>query len=466
MKIMPMAETEKDHFTTLYKKLMTPTKTLCAREFTFSGYTYGEVFELAAGLKKTLTRRGAKKVLCLCTENKAVTAACLLASLSGACQIILPYSFSAHALAEMYETVGFNAAIADHPEEMPPNVEIITPVIGNIADINPEEIRHTDTPFLQLFTGGSTGKPKVWSKSPRNLLAEAFYLKEKFDISAKDLFVSTVPPYHIYGLLFSVLAPLCAQAKVLPDIYTFPQEIISTTNKHKATILVSVPIHYRALKVDNLAAPSLKIAFSSSGVLNRSDSIYFQKKTGLGITEIYGSTETGGIASRSISEQTESWKPFDIVSWRISGKRLSIKSPFISAEIERDADGFCITGDEVQPEKDNRFILLGRADGIVKVAGKRVDLLDVQNKILALPTVRDAVVISLPADKGRESVIAALVVCKLTELQLKKMMMEDVEPYAIPRRIKIVSAISRTTTGKIDFRRVEEIFLADQDKHL
>ncbi len=459
-----MTDVQKNHFTSLYNKILAPPKALCHKDFTLSGYSYGEIFELAAGIKKILSRRGGQKTLCLCTEKKAVTAACILASLSGACQLILPYSFSSHALMEMYEAVGFNAAISDHPEEIPSGVEIITPLPGSMAAIIPEEIRNPDEPFLRLFTGGSTGKPKVWSKSPRNLFAEAFYLKEKFAISEKDLFVSTVPPYHIYGLLFSVLVPFVAHAKVLPDIYTFPQEIISTINKHKATVLVSVPIHYRALKVNNLSAPSLKIAFSSSGVLNRSDAIHFQKKTGLGITEIYGSTETGGIASRSINEHTESWKPADVVSWKISGKRLSIQSVFASPEMERDADGFCVTGDEVQKEKGNRFVLLGRADGIVKVAGKRVDLLDVQNKILELPTIRDAVVIALPAEKGRESVIAALVAGDLTEIQLKKMMQEKLEPYAMPRRIKIVSSIARTATGKVDFHKIEQVFLAGGNK--
>jgi acyl-coenzyme A synthetase/AMP-(fatty) acid ligase len=454
-----MDETQKDLFNNLYKKILAPSKTLCQKDFTSYGYSYGEVFELAAGLKKTLARRGSEKTLCICTENKAVIAACVLASLSGACQLILPYSFSAHALLEMYEAVGFNAAIADHPEEMPAGVEIITPLPAAAENINPDLIRNPDEPFLRLFTGGSTGKPKVWSKSPRNLFTEAFYLKEKFALSDKDLFVATVPPYHIYGLLFSVLVPFVAHARVLPDVYTFPQEIVSTINKHKASVLVSVPIHYRALKVDNLSAPSLKVAFSSSGVLDRSDGLHFHKKTGLGITEIYGSTETGGIASRCISEHTESWKSFNIVSWKLIGQRLSIRSDFVSPEMERDVEGYCLTGDEARTEKDNRFVLLGRADGIVKVAGKRVDLLDVQNKIKTLPTVRNAVVVALPAEKGRESVIAAVVACDLTETHLKKLLMDMLEPYAIPRRVKIVSSITTSATGKIDRRRIEQLLM-------
>ena len=456
-----MLTDEKDHFTGAYQKIFSPSKTLCLREFIYSGATFGDIYALAAGLKKTLLRRGPEKCVCLCTENKAVIAASILASLSGACKLVLPYAFSAHALMEMYEAVGFDAAIADHPEDLP-GVEIITPLAGRQDDIAPETMRDPDKPFLSLFTGGSTGKPKVWSKTPRNLLAEAFYLRDKYDITSRDLLASSVPPHHIYGLLFSVLLPLLAHARVLPEVFAFPQEIISTVNRQKVTVLISVPVHYRSLKVENLSLPSLRMAFSSSGVLNRADAAFFLKKTGLGITEIYGSTETGGIASRNMTENTESWLAADVVSWRLSGKRLAVKSDFVSGEMERDMDGFCVTGDEVQPDKNNRFMLLGRADGIVKVAGKRVDLLEVQNKIQTLPLVRDVVVIGLPAEKGRENIIAALVACDLTESQLRKMMLEKLEPYAMPRRIKIVPHITRTATGKTDFRRVEKIFLTDK----
>lgn len=453
---------KRESFISLYENFPILSKNVTRKEYTFSGYSYGDVLELAAGLKEIMARRSGKKVLCLCTTNKAVTAASILASLTGACQLILPYSFSAHAMMEMSEATGFKYAIADHPEEMPPGVDVITPLPASGEIISGEKMLDPDKPFLRLFTGGSTGKPKVWSKSPRNLLTEAFYLKEKFGLGDKDLFVATVPPYHIYGLLFSVLIPFIARASVLPDIYTFPQEIISTINKHKASVLVSVPIHYRVLNVENLSLPSLKIAFSSAGALDSSDSAYFFNKTGLGITEIYGSTETGGIASRSISERKDSWKAFNIVSWKLTGSRLSVKSDFTSPEMDRDEEGYCLTGDEVLQEKDNRFSLLGRADGIVKVAGKRVDLLDVQTKIKKLPTVSDAYVMALPTDKGRESVIAALVVCDLTETHLKKLLADVLEPYAVPRRLKIVSSIARTAAGKIDRRRVEKLFAANQ----
>jgi acyl-coenzyme A synthetase/AMP-(fatty) acid ligase len=456
-----MTAVKKNSFDVLYKNIPALSGKVSRKEFTLSGYTYDDVFALAAGLKKKLAKRTGDKMLCLGTANKAVTAASILAALNGACQLILPHSFSVRALTEMSEATGFQFAIADRPEEMPVGVDIITPSPADPGEIIPERLINPDKPFLRLFTGGSTGKPSVWSKSPRNLLTEALYLKEKYALCENDLFVATVPPYHIYGLLFSVLIPFASRACVLPDIYTFPQEIISTVNKHKASVLISVPIHYRALKVDNLSLPSLKAAFSSAGALDRSDGLYFYKKTGLGITEIYGSTETGGIASRCVSDKTEQWKAFDIVSWKLTGGRLSVKSDFTSPEMKRDQEGFCLTGDEAREEKENCFVLLGRADGIVKVAGKRVDLLEVQNKIKALPNIRDAYVMALPTDKGRESVVVAVVACSLKETLLRKLLMDKLEPYAVPRRVKIVPSISRTATGKIDRRRVEKLFLAD-----
>jgi acyl-coenzyme A synthetase/AMP-(fatty) acid ligase len=81
----------------------------------------------------------------------------------------------------------------------------------------------------------------------------------------------------------------------------------------------------------------------------------------------------------------------------------------------------------------------------------------VQNKIKTLPTVSDAIVVALTTENGRESVIAAVVACDLTETHLKKLLMDMLEPYAVPRRVKIVSSITRTATGKIDRRRIEQL---------
>jgi len=91
---------------------------------------------------------------------------------------------------------------------------------------------------------------------------------------------------------------------------------------------------------------------------------------------------------------------------------------------------------------------LGRADGIVKVAGKRVDLLDVQNKNKTLQRLVMLLLWQCPRRRTGK-LIAAVVACDLTETHLKKLLTDMLEPYAVPRRVKIVSSIARTATGKM-----------------
>jgi len=430
-----------------------------SREFIIAGYTYGEVYRLAANICMLhKTSACDSEAICLCTTDKALIAAALLASLHGGPRIIIPYSFSRQALQDTRETMAFSKILSDSKEISCPDTEIITPVMLSGTSHLPEYRRHPDEPFVTLFTGGSTGKSKLWSKTPRNLFGEALYLCHEFGLTSDDIIISTVPPQHIYGLLFSVLLPFISSCKLLPELYTFPREILEAINKYNASILVSVPPHYRVLKIDNLQKCSLRMAFSSAGILNKNDADFFYLKTGIDITEIYGSTETGGVATRQRLVDGETWKSFDIVDWKIKNKRLHVRSDFLSPELPRDEAGFFMTADRVKPEGKKRFTLSGRIDDIVKVGGKRVDLVDVQKKIKQIPGVRDAVVFTIPARNGRENDIAAMVAGNITVSQLRLCLGEVNEPYAIPRHFSIVDSIPVTPTGKYDRTLIEQIF--------
>ncbi|MCP4754105.1 MAG: acyl-CoA synthetase, partial [Proteobacteria bacterium] len=204
--------------------------------------------------------------------------------------------------------------------------------------------------------------------------SEAIYLSNKFSISHDDRFVATVSPYHIYGLLFSVLIPLISSAGVLDDICTFPKEISSAIEKHSATVLAAVPLHYRVLHSHGIPGSSLRLAFSSAGVLAEGDNDAFFKQNGISVVEIYGSTETGGIASRRRTKGEAGFTPFDNIVWKIVDERLHVQSEFISPEIKKDSNGFFKTGDRARIIDENSFRLLGRSDAVTKVGGKRVDL--------------------------------------------------------------------------------------------
>jgi len=425
------------------------------KDFVVSTYTYEDIYQLAAGISEQFTSSSEKeKILCLATEDKGLIAASVLASLLYDLVLVLPYAYSKHVLKELQEETGFTKAIGNKTENLPPGIEIITPITSSsFPDISLFPDRNEldpDKVFLKLFTGGSTGKSKIWAKTYRNLIGEAIYLSEKFDVSEKDIIISTVPPYHIYGLLFSVLLPFVSSASVMPDIYIFPKEIISVIKKASPTILVSIPIHYKALNQSGMDKDtSLKTAFSSASPLNKTESVEFYNQTGIGITEIYGSTETGGIATRCQAYNEDSFKPFDNIDWKIEDEHLCIKSDFISPSVPKGADDFFITGDRVEYHLTNRFVLKGRSDDIVKIAGKRVDLKEIQHKLMQITVVRNVVVYSVPGDTGRENDIVAVLEGEITEEDVRAFAAENLEHYAMPRRIKIVDKIPVSATGKI-----------------
>jgi acyl-coenzyme A synthetase/AMP-(fatty) acid ligase len=223
-------------------------------------------------------------------------------------------------------------------------------------------------------------------------------------------------------------------------------------------------VHYQVLKTDDLQRHNLRMAFSSAGVLDKEDAAYFHGTTGLDITEIYGSTETGGVATRCRSQDGESWQPLTTVDCKICDGKLHVRSDYISPTLPRDAEGFFITADRADSDGHNRFILQGRADDIVKIGGKRVDLAAVQTKLKQIPGVRDAVVVSLITGKGRQNKLAALVATHLDVLQLRRHIAAVSEAYAVPKHIVVAKEIPVTSTGKYDRIMIERILRSGKQK--
>ena len=399
--------------------------------------------------------------ICLSTPDRSVIAAAMLAAaLRKGPHLLVPYADSAAVLDEMHRQAPYPYAITDDPSRFPEGITSIVPSPTGVTapGFPPKSTIDPDFPFLSLYTGGSTGRPKIWPKTVRNLFGEAVYLTEKFSFTPQDRIVATVPPCHIYGILFSVLVPLVSGASVIDTTPTFPKEIINEVIARKATVLISVPMHYRTLSGSPVSGHALRIAFSSAGALDQTDSRNFTRRTGIGITEIYGSTETGGIAYRCRTEDDAALTRFETVDVEIVEEAIHVRSDYISPGVPRDDDGFFRTGDRGGKFDADRFILYGRSDGIVKIGGKRVDLEEVREKILSLPDVADALILALAGNSGRENEIAALLEGSIHPRQVREHLAAQLEPYALPRHIRVTGQIPRNAMGKYDMETILKLF--------
>ncbi len=424
--------------------------------FTDATTPFAEVYQMAAWLQTAFAALDETSVVCLATENKAILAAALLAGLGNGPSLLMPNGLAPKKLARMQQTTGFTTAIGEQADILPSGTKLLQPKTdtANKLCFNAASNRE----LLRLFTGGSTGTPQVWSKTGENLFGEARYLTDYLAISPKDHITATVSPCHIYGLLFSVLIPLVSSATVSTNTPSFPAEIAETVQEEKSTILAAVPAHYRVLRQQVTSRGSLRFSVSSAGMLDPGDNARFCEHNKIPVIEVYGSTETGGIAARNRAAGETAFAPFATVDWKISKNRLLVRSPYISPQTPRDKDGFFVTGDRAEAGANHSFLLQGRVDGITKVGGKRVDLEEIREVLKKQPGVADCFVLTLPDSGGRENQICALVQTnKVHKEQLLTTLQSQLSPYALPRIFRCIDTIPMTSAGKYDLAAIRRL---------
>ena len=435
--------------------------------FSIPGWNYGELYRTARRIKFIFDRQEQKDTpICLWTDDRGTMAAAMLASLAGGPPLIIPHALSEAAFLEIKKATEFTHAIVASDTPLPAGATAIdlSQLTEEVETLASEDEPDPERPWVLLFTGGSTGTPRLWSKSATNLLGEVGYLEKRFEVNQNDRILATVPATHIYGMLYSLLLPLVASARVVGPTPSFPEEIKKQMAEASPTIFISVPIHYRALKENPPAKGALRLAFSSAGPLAETDGVAFSSATGVPLFEIYGSTETGGIATRCRLNGEEGLTPYACITWRVAGESLDLKSDFLSRELPIRESGWFTMADRVRPHGTEGFVVAGRADNIVKVGGNRVDLEKVRRAILAVDGVKDAQVLSRPVDTGRDNEILALVEGTLSADAVREKLADVLEPHERPRRLRVVPGIPMAATGKIDRQAIEALFEGQQLK--
>ncbi len=200
------------------------------------------------------------------------------------------------------------------------------------------------------------------------------------------------------------------------------------------------------------------MALSSAAPLDDEDAAFFREQTGLAITEIYGSTETGGMAIRSYGANHGSWEPFACIDWKILSDHLCVRSAFVSPDLPRDSRGVLHDGGPrcrgrgkpFHAARDGRITSSrSPASGwIWRRSGRRSG---------GFRALTDAYVTAVPLKRARQAEIAALVVSDLPARTLRAAIRSMDESAGRPRRIRIVGTIPILPNGKIDRERVDQL---------
>lgn len=306
-----------------------------------------------------------------------------------------------------------------------------------------------------VCSSGTTHDSEAWPKTADQLLGEVRVLAQTFEIEPGGRSVVTVPPAHLYGLLFGVLLPLSTGGAFLRETPLLPEAVASRVEQARADTLVSVPVHLRtAQTIEPVHLASLRRVFSSTAPLDEHTAHSFAQTHGVPITEIFGSTETGGIAWRRRDEGAP-WRPLAGVCTSIDERgHLQIDSPFLPPDTPRP----WTTADLAEAGPHGSFVHRGRADGVVKVGGRRVSLPQMQRWLLAQPGVLDAEVTSVPAKGRGVRLLAAVVAPGADEQALRQGMLQSFAPSTLPRRLLMVDSLPREPSGKLPRRPLLALF--------
>ncbi len=321
-----------------------------------------------------------------------------------------------------------------------------------------------ETVVCELLTSGSTKQPQAFRKTARQLFGEALALSRLLELSPEHTALATTASHHLYGLLFGVLAPMCSGARLVTSAANEPEafhpgNVAVLAQRHVATHLVSVPAHLRALLEAPIELPSISTIISSAAPLDPVVARELEDKFGAEVIDVLGSTETGGIATRRAAH-TRAWSPIPGVRVRLDDdERLLIQSPFLtSPDSEERSDERARLGE------DGTFEYLGRADDVVKVAGKRISLGEIEERVRAIPEVTDCACTSRAISGLRgEEILLVVAPGDLKKSSLRAALRKQLDPAFVPRKIRVVSALPRTDRGKPERAALLALFAAPVD---
>ncbi|SEH49948.1 AMP-binding protein [Magnetospirillum fulvum] len=308
-----------------------------------------------------------------------------------------------------------------------------------------------DRAALSLQTSGSTGEAKEVARSLAQLDAELAALDALWgeSLAGADT-LSTVSHRHAYGLMFGLLWPLAAGRPFFARPFDLWEDLLAALPA--GAVLITSPAHLTRLgglpPLDEAKRP--RLILSAGAPLPEAAVIEAKRVLGRDITEIYGSTETGAMATRHRDGTGEPpWRP--LPGYRVGRSAaglLCLDAPGGKAEI----------ADRIELAAEDGFYLQGRADRIAKIEGKRVSLDAVEQALKARPEIADAAIVVLNDPQPHLAAVVMLAAAGQTELTrlgrfrlgraLRAGLAASLDPAGLPRRWRFVDALPVGAMGK------------------
>ena len=304
-----------------------------------------------------------------------------------------------------------------------------------------------------VFTSGSTGVPQPHRKTWGGLVASVRAEATRFELVSNPPcnLLGTVPPQHMYGFESTVLMAWQSGNALSHAQPFYPADICTALAAlPMPRVLVSSPLHLRALLDAQLPLPELAGVISATAPLDCGLAQEIETRCDAPLMEIYGSTETGLIATRRPA-RTPQWQLLPGIHWAIEGERLRACGGHIETHTAM--------SDTIEPLDETHFLLHGRIADMINIAGKRHSLVSLNQLLTTLPGVIDGAFF-MPDDAGAQvtRLAAAVVAPTLDADTLIAALRAHLDPVFLPRPLLFVDALPRNATGKLPRAALQALF--------
>jgi len=302
-----------------------------------------------------------------------------------------------------------------------------------------------------VFTSGSTGESvpyrKTWGSLVRVALAEIEILGLR---SRRGMaLVGTVPPQHVFGLEATVLTVMQGGLVLHARRAFYPADIRGDlASLPRPRGLVISPVHLRVLLAESDDLPPVDFLLCATAPLSPQLAAQAEARFGAPLYEIYGCTESGGIASRRTAETGE-WRAMKDVTLRADSKGTWVRGGHVEIEV--------LLADVIELRGHGRFLLHGRTADLVNIAGKRTSLAHLNYHLNSIEGVRDGTFV-VPEQEGETvtRLTAYVVAPGLSGEDLMNALRQRIDAAFLPRPLHFVDALPRNEVGKLPRQSLAE----------
>lgn len=345
-----------------------------------------------------------------------------------------------------------------------------------------------DGEAVLIFTSGTTSKSKGAVLSNFNIMHAVETYIELLRLTPEDSSIIAVPIYHVTGLIAILGVFLCLGGTVYLHRIFNAGRVLECVRENRITFLHGAPTVFSMLlgEQENFPElPSLRaFACGSSNMPKEKIRMLHRWLPGMDFHTVYGLTETSSPATIFPGDAAESpyigssGLPIPGTVFRVTDEEGRELPPGETGEIQvkgsvvlkeyyemktetLSEDGWLATGDLGYFNEEGYIFLVDRKKDIINRGGEKICSYDVENELYLFPEIEEAAVVGIPDELYGESA-AAVVKCRegasLTEGDIQELLYERIAKYKIPKRVLFVDHLPETPNGKIDKKRIRELF--------